>query len=75
MTIVQPRSWHKDGAIRSYSMSAANLVDWGYETLKPAADACDEENPQYNPSKETCRFCNAKGICDTYKQYVGEKND
>lgn len=75
MTIVQPRSWHKDGAIRSYSMSAANLVDWGYETLKPAADACDEEEPQYNPSKETCRFCNAKGICDTYKQYVGEKND
>ena len=75
MTIVQPRSWHKDGAIRSYSMSAANLVEWGYETLKPAADACDEEEPQYNPSKETCRFCNAKDICDSYKQYVGEKND
>jgi hypothetical protein len=73
MTIVQPRSWHKDGAIRSYSMSAANLVEWGYETLKPAADACDEEEPQYNPSKETCRFCNAKDICDSYKQYMEEK--
>jgi hypothetical protein len=75
MTIVQPRSWHKDGAIRSYSMSAANLVEWGYETLKPAADACDEEEPQYNPSKENCRFCNAKDICDSYKQYMGVKND
>jgi hypothetical protein len=73
MTIVQPRSWHKDGAIRSYSMSAANLVEWGYETLKPAADACDEEEPQYNPSKENCRFCNAKDICDSYKQYMEEK--
>ena len=74
MTIVQPRSWHKDGPIRSYSMSAINLVEWGYETLKPATDACSEDNPQYNPSKETCRFCNAKNICDSYKSYMGENN-
>ena len=68
MTIVQPRGWHKDGPIRSYSISAINLVDWAYETLKPAADACFEEIPTYNYSKDGCRWCNAKDVCDTYKQ-------
>lgn len=67
MTIVQPRGWHKDGIIRSYSTSAANLVDWAYETLKPAAEACFEEIPTYNYSKDGCRWCNAKDICETYK--------
>lgn len=73
MTIVQPRTWHKDGPIRSYSMSAANLVEWGYETLKQATDACDEENPQFNPSDTNCRWCNAREVCDAYKNFKGEK--
>jgi hypothetical protein len=68
MTIVQPRGWHKDGPIRSYSISAINLVEWAYETLKPAAEACFEEIPTYNYSKDGCRWCNAKDACDTYKQ-------
>jgi hypothetical protein len=68
MTIVQPRGWHKDGHIRSYSISAINLVEWAYETLKPAAEACYEEIPTYNYSKDGCRWCNAKEVCDTYKQ-------
>ena len=66
-TIVQPRGWHKDGPIRSYSISAINLVEWAYETLKPAAEACYEEIPTYNYSKDGCRWCNAKAECDTYK--------
>jgi hypothetical protein len=75
MTIVQPRGWHKDGIIRSSSTTATNLVNWGFEVLKPAAEACFEENPQFNPSKETCKFCNAKDHCDAYKNTLGEKND
>mgnify|MGYP001244776157 FL=1 len=67
MTIVQPRGWHKDGPIRSYSISAINLVEWAYETLQPAAEACYEEIPTYNYSKDGCRWCNAKAECDTYK--------
>ena len=66
MTIVQPRGWHKDGHIRSYYISAINLVEWGYETLKPAAEACFEEIPTYNYSEAGCRWCNARSICDTY---------
>ena len=73
MTIVQPRGWHKDGIIRSSSTTATNLVNWGFEVLKPAAEACFEENPQYNPSKETCKFCDAKAHCDAYKNTLGEK--
>ena len=72
MTIVQPRGWHKDGAIRSTSMSAVNLADWAIETLKPAAEACEEDEPVYNFSEENCRWCNAKSICETYKLNKGE---
>ena len=72
MTIVQPLGWHKDGTIRSSSTTATNLVNWGFEVLKPAAEACFEENPQYNPSKESCKFCNAKDHCDAYKSTLGE---
>jgi len=72
LTIVQPRGWHKDGPIRTYEISATNLVDWGYNDLKQATDACDEENPQY-AAGDHCRFCNAKADCDTYKTTLGEK--
>ena len=75
MTIVQPRGWHKEGSIRSYYISAINLVEWGYETLKPSAEACFEEIPTYNYSEDGCRWCNAKTVCETYKQnQKGEKN-
>jgi len=73
MTIVQPRGWHKDGKIRSYEISAPNLVDWGFNTLQAATTACEEPNPQFNPSKETCRWCPAKDICDSYKNLFGDK--
>ena len=68
MTIVQPRGWHQEGTIRTYSISALNLLHWGDTVLKPAADACFEEIPTYNYSKDGCRWCNAKEVCDTYKQ-------
>lgn len=74
LTIVQPRGWHKDGPIRTYEISATNLVDWGYNDLKQATDACDEENPRY-VAGDHCRFCNAKADCDTYKNTLGEKYD
>jgi hypothetical protein len=67
MTIVQPRGWHQEGTIRTYSISALNLLHWGDTVLKPAANACFEEIPTYNYSKDGCRWCNAKDVCDTYK--------
>lgn len=73
LTIVQPRSFHIDGPIRSWDISATDLVDWGYEILKEATDACMKEEPEYNAG-EHCRFCNAKALCPTYKKFKEDEN-
>lgn len=62
-TIVQPRAAHRDGPIRTESMSATELLEWSEETLIPAGHACDEEDAPLVPSDEGCRFCPAAGSC------------
>ena len=71
ITIVQPRSWHKDGPVRTWDVSAEDLVDWAYGTLKPACDLAEEETPQ-EILGDHCRFCNGKAMCVAYKK--GEEN-
>ena len=68
LTIVQPRVKNQ---IKTFEISAPNLVEWGFTDLKQATDACDEESPQYNFG-DHCRFCNAKADCDEYKRNSGE---
>jgi len=68
LTIVQPTSFHRDGKIRSWDISAENLVEWGFNILKPAIDACLEEEPVFNAGRDQCRFCRAKDICNSYNQ-------
>lgn len=60
--IVQPTAWHKDGAIRVHSYDVDNLVEWGFETLRPAALKCFEPDPT-PVAGEHCRFCPAKPKC------------
>jgi|TARA_R100000406_G_scaffold1608_2_gene1554 hypothetical protein len=71
LTIVQPRVKNQ---IKTFEISAPNLVEWGFTDLKQATDACDEESPQYNFG-DHCRFCNAKADCDEYKLNSEKKND
>lgn len=66
LTIVQPRAKDNLGAVRSWTVQAQDLVVWGYGELKTATDACDEENPRFNPG-DWCRFCPARDKCDVYK--------
>jgi hypothetical protein len=33
LTIVQPRGFHPDGPVRTWDISAVDLVEWGYESL------------------------------------------
>lgn len=69
MTIVQPnkKAWHKDGQIRSFDIQAVDLVDWGFNILKPACDEAMSETPSFNAGEEWCRFCAYKSECNTYK--------
>lgn len=61
ITIVQPRSRHPDGPIRSDHVSAMDLVEW-------AADLFEAASRTLDPSAELvpgghCRFCPAQAVC------------
>lgn len=62
MTIVQPRCWHPDGAIRSWTISAMDLLDFSADLVEAA-----EETKNPNAAIKTgdhCRFCPAAPKCD-----------
>lgn len=77
--IVQPTGWHRDGPIRSASYDVGNLVEWGFNTLRPAALACFEPDPE-PVAGEHCRFCPAKPNCPMHSEgeaneIIGHKNE
>lgn len=57
--IVQPRGFHFDGPIRSWSISTDDLWDWLWDILVPAMDTALVSNK--TASGEHCRFCPARG--------------
>lgn len=60
LTIVQPRAYHADGPIRSWEISAQELIDWGNNVLKPAAELCNSDDAPITPSEDACRWCPVK---------------
>lgn len=58
MHIVQPRI----GNNNDHTESVEELSQWG-EEVKPLAQQAYNGEGEYRPSKETCRFCKAKGTC------------
>ena len=72
LTIVQPRGVKKEKAVKVWETTGENLADWGYDFLKPRAEACLVENPKY-VFGDHCKWCNARTICETYKENMGEK--
>ena len=53
--IVQPRGFHFDGPIRSWSISTRDLAVWLYDELLPAMNEAGESTKTV--SGEHCRFC------------------
>jgi hypothetical protein len=75
ITIVQPRATWGGGPIKTWETTAEFLSVWADTDLRASVDACLEENPVYVYG-DHCRWCNARSICDLYKQYnKGEDND
>ena len=87
MTIIQPskKSFHRDGPIRSFDIQAVDLVDWGFNILKPACEEALGENPSFHAyasldesvkehTEDWCRFCAYKPDCLTFQKHQeGEK--
>ena len=61
MTIVQPRAPHRDGAVRSETISAFELLEWA-GTLKVAAEATESPDAPLRAG-EHCTFCPAAAVC------------
>lgn len=59
--IVQPRAYHADGPIRSYSLPFSDLVQWG-KKLKQKAIETQNENAILQEG-EHCRYCAAAPVC------------
>lgn len=59
ITIVQPRTFHPQGKIRSQTWAFEQLNRWVQDELIPKAKRCSDENPIFQASAEACRFCQA----------------
>lgn len=70
LEIVQPRiDWHPDGPVRSWTIDAQYVLDWGDSTLLPAMQAAQIEL-NFDAGK-WCRFCPAKLVCPLMQSLFG----
>lgn len=61
MTIVQPRCWHPEGPIRSWTIPVSDLLEFTADLID-AAKATEDPNAPI-VSGDHCRFCPAAATC------------
>lgn len=66
MTIVQPRSYHKDGPVRTWRVKACDLRPY-FNRLQVAAAAALEPGAPCRISAE-CKHCNARHACEALQR-------
>ena len=65
MTIIQPRLRHES----SWAMTAADLLNWAHNKLKPAAQKAWKGEGEQTPG-EHCRFCKVAAQCKALADYT-----
>lgn len=65
MTIIQPRLRHES----SWAMTAPDLLNWAYNTLRPAAGKAYKGEGDQVPG-EHCRFCKVAAQCRALADYT-----
>lgn len=63
LVIIQPRSFHKDGEIREYTVKPTDLVDYLIELDDHIAKCLEVDAPLVVDVNKQCRFCEARGVC------------
>lgn len=61
--IVQPRAKVAGEAVSTCTITAADLLLWAEEDLRPAAEAALDPGAPLHPSPKACQFCRAKDSC------------
>jgi hypothetical protein len=59
--IIQPRSYHRDGPHRTWSLQLVDLLKYT-EQLRAAAHTAMADNPPFNTGDE-CKYCRARNTC------------
>lgn len=67
--VVQPRIWHADGPVRTFTLTADQLRRWVEDELVPAMNATEVDNAL--DAGKWCRFCPAKLVCPMQKALFG----
>lgn len=67
--VVQPRIWHEDGPVRTFTLTAQQLRDWVQQELVPAMNATEVDGSL--DAGKWCRFCPAKLVCPLQKALFG----
>lgn len=67
MTIVQPRAFHMDGPIRSWTTTADKLED-KIHALSMAAEEAMGDAPECKPKPQACTYCTARHACTALQQ-------
>lgn len=65
MTIIQPRLRHES----SWAMTAPDLLNWAYNTLRPAAELAFKGEGKQMPG-DHCRFCKVAAKCKALADYT-----
>lgn len=68
--IIQPRC--EESGTTEWEISIAELMKWGREVLLEAVREALSENPSFNPSPSTCRWCSGKPMCKAYADSLSE---
>lgn len=68
LTIVQPRSFHSDGPIRSWEIEPKKLLEFKDELLEAGEATKKKDAPIV--AGDHCRFCPAIAVCPAYKTMV-----
>lgn len=69
ITIVQPNVYHKDGPVRTWSLSIPTLQLW-VDYFNTATAATDDPLAPLVPSEKACKWCAHKGQCSALHEEV-----
>lgn len=70
ITIVQPRAFHPDGAVRSVDVTWEELKAFRIRLMEAAAATQDPEAPLH--VGDHCRWCDAKAVCPAQREHALE---
>lgn len=67
LRVVQPRSYHRDGPVREWRLSAKEMEPYVFRLSMAAEDATSPQ-PECKPQPEACENCNARHACEALQR-------